>query len=42
LPIRSALMIEGDSDFQSLRGDPRFTALVALAHERAHTLEKAR
>ena len=42
LPVRSALMIEGDSDFQSLRGDPRFTALVALAHERAHTLEKAR
>ena len=38
LPLRTALMIESDSDFQSLHGDARFKLLVADAKQRAATV----
>jgi serine/threonine protein kinase len=42
LPPGNALGIEKDPDFNSLHGDPRFDALVAEAHERAATTQKAK
>ena len=38
LPLRTALMIESDSDFQSLHGNARFKLLVADAKQRAATV----
>jgi tetratricopeptide (TPR) repeat protein len=42
LPVRTALAIEHDSDFQSLHVDPRFTVLVADARRKAAIAQAAK